>query len=133
MLTLPGMAQTPTALPTNAQEFEKQVGITPDQHNKIEAVGNKYKPQIEKVQSKYKPQFAQLQQQMQALQQKYMGLQQKYVAEIKPIATQQQKDIDALLTPQQREKIKQINQAVQQQRAAMSAGGAGGAGQPMHP
>src|SRR5436190_746817 len=89
LLTLPGMAQTPTALPANQADFEKQVGISTDQHNKIEAVGNKFKPQLKKIQDKYNPQFQQLQQQMKALQQKFVGLQQKAYAEAKPLLQQQ--------------------------------------------
>jgi chromosome segregation ATPase len=132
LLTLPGLAQTPTALPQSQAEFEKQVGITPDQKKKIEAVGNKYKPQVDKIQNKYKPQVEKIKQQMQALQVQMQGLQQKYMAEVKPIANQQEKDIENILTPQQREKVKQIQAAMQQQRNAMGGAGLmGGGGAPV--
>lgn len=129
LLTLPGMAQTPTAIPQNQAEFEKQLGITADQKKKMEAVGKKYKPQLEKLQTKYKPQVEQLQKQMVALQQQMVALQKKYVAEAQPLGTAQQKEIEGILTPAQRDKMKAIQAAVQQQRSAAGGGGMAPPGQ----
>ncbi|MDX1935446.1 MAG: hypothetical protein SFU56_22830 [Capsulimonadales bacterium] len=130
LLSLPGMAQTPTTIPTSQAEFEKQVGITADQKKRMDALNKKYQPQFAKIQNKYKPDFDKLQQQMQALQQKAMTLRQKMQTEANPLQQQMQKEADSILTPAQREKIKQINAAMQQQRSAMQGAGGGLPGQP---
>jgi Skp family chaperone for outer membrane proteins len=101
-------AQTP-GLPKSQAEFEKQIGLTADQKKKIEGLNQKYQPKIQAVQKKYEPEARKLQQQMAALQQKVQ-------TEMKPLADQYQKEMDAVLTPAQREKVKQIRQQVMQQQ-----------------
>jgi Spy/CpxP family protein refolding chaperone len=108
-------AQTPT-LPRSQAEFEQQVGLTADQKKKIEALKGKYQPKIQAVQKKYEPEARRLQQAIAALQQKANK-------ELKPLADQYQKEIDAILTPAQRAKIKQMNEA--QMKAMQQQGGGG--------
>jgi Spy/CpxP family protein refolding chaperone len=108
-------AQTP-GLPQSQAEFEKQINLTADQKKKIEGIGKKYQPKMMAIQKKYEPEARKLQQQL-------MALQQKANAEIKPVADQYQKEVDAILTPTQREKIKQIRAQIMQRGQPGAPGG----------
>ncbi|MBC8101092.1 MAG: hypothetical protein H7Z41_00710 [Cytophagales bacterium] len=102
--------------PSGQQQMEKELGITPQQKTKLDAIGKKYLPKLSAVQKKYTPQAQALQKQMVALQQKMQALNQKAFAEAKPTLDARQKEMDTVLTATQKAKIKQI-------QAAQSQGG----------
>jgi Spy/CpxP family protein refolding chaperone len=89
------------------QQMEKELGITAEQKKKLTTISNKYRPKLEALNKKYDPQFKALQKKMQQLQQKAM-------TEARPTLTAQQKEMDSVLTPAQKAKIKQM-QAGQRQ------------------
>jgi len=110
-----GQAQAPKAgaaptggmqLPRNQAEMDKQLGITADQKAKIEAAKKKYTPKAKALQT-----------QMIALQ-----------AQMRTLNTQYSKDMEAILTSTQKNKIKAMQQAAQaaqmQQQGGMMGGGA---------
>ena len=104
----PGMGGNPAQAQLQAQQqMEKELGITAQQKTKLTAISNKYRPKLEALNKKYDPQFKALQKKMQELQQKAM-------TEARPTLTAQQKEMDAVLTPAQKAKIKQM-QAGQRQ------------------
>jgi hypothetical protein len=103
----PGMGAAQAQMQAQ-QEMEKQLGITAQQKAKLTAISNKYRPKLVALNKKYEPQFK-------ALQKKMQDLQQKAMAEARPTLQAQQKEMDTVLTPAQRAKIKQM-QAGQLQR-----------------
>jgi Spy/CpxP family protein refolding chaperone len=115
-------AQTP-GLPRTQAEFEKQINLTADQKSKIETITKKYQPRIQAVTKKYEPEARKLQEQMVALQKKMVALNQKAATEAKPLTDQYQKEVDAILTPSQREKIKQIRSQLMQRGQPGAPGG----------
>ena len=86
------------------QDLEKQLGITTAQKNKIAA-----------IESKYRPQMAKIQEQMFKLRQQMISL-----------AADADKEVQAVLTPAQRDKIKKLEEA-QLKRLQSGQGPAGGA------
>ncbi|MES2460445.1 MAG: hypothetical protein V4671_07665 [Armatimonadota bacterium] len=105
----PGMGGNPAQAQLQAQQqMEKELGITAQQKAKLTTISNKYRPKLVALNKKYDPQFK-------ALQKKMQELQQKALTEAKPTLQAQQKEMDAILTPTQRAKIKQM-QAGQQGR-----------------
>lgn len=88
---------------------EKELGITAAQKSRITALRTKYQPQIQKIDKKYQPRVMALRKQM-------ADLQKQYVAEVKPIASKMDKEMEAILTPAQRTKIKQMQAAQRQQQ-----------------
>jgi hypothetical protein len=110
---------------TSQADFEKQLGITADQKQKMQVVDKKYNPQLQAIQKKYQPQAQKLQQQMIALQKQMQDLNKKAYTEAQPSLQKRQKEYEAILTPAQREKIKQIQQQAMQQRQGMMGGGPG--------
>lgn len=102
----PGMGGGSTQAQMQAQmqaqaQMEKQLGITAEQKAKLTSINTKYRPKLNALNKKYEPQFRALQKQIQALQQ-------KAITEARPTLQAQQKEMDAVLTPAQRAKIKQM-------------------------
>ena len=100
-------AQAQVAAQMAAQE--KELGITPQQKAKLTAISGKYRPKLVALNKKYDPQFR-------ALQAKMQELQKKAYAEAKPTLEAQQKEMDSVLTPAQKAKIKQMQAASMQRR-----------------
>ena len=100
-------AQAQMAAQMAAQE--KELGITPQQKAKLTAISGKYRPKLVSLNNKYDPQFR-------ALQVKMQELQKKAYAEAKPTLEAQQKEMDTVLTPAQKAKIKQMKAASMQRR-----------------
>lgn len=94
-------------LPRSQAEFEQQIGLTAAQKEKLKKIDARYKPQLEAIDKKYRPQFEALQKQLQALQVKAN-------AEVKPIMEKRGKEAQAVFTPAQMAKMKQIQAAMQQ-------------------
>jgi hypothetical protein len=136
--TLAGIAGL-TLLATNAKaqntqaEFEKQLGITPDQKQRMQAVDKKYNPQLQAISKKYQPQAQKLQQQLIALQKQMQDLNKKAFTEAQPTLQKRQKEYEAILTPTQKEKIKQMQAQAMQQQRMMGGGGGGVAAAPPKP
>jgi hypothetical protein len=122
-LTLLG-AGVQAQTPTSQADFEKQLGITPDQKQKMQVVDKKYNPQLQAIQKKYQPQAQKLQQQMIAIQKQMQALNQKAFTEAQPTLQKRQKEYEAILTAAQKSKIKELQQQAMQQRQSMM-GGAG--------
>lgn len=101
-------AQAPATAPRSQAEYDQQLALTPAQ-----------KKQIAGINDRYKPKFMALQAQFQAIQKQGMAL-----------SMARGKDMDALLTPTQRVKAKQIAAAMQSQREQMGRGGMPGGGGP---
>jgi len=112
---------------TSQADVEKQLGLTADQKQRMQAVDKKYNPQLQAISKKYQPQAQKLQQQMMQIQQQMQALQKKAFTEAQPYLEKLAKDIQAILTPAQQEKIKQMQAQAMQQRQMMGAGGGGGA------
>jgi uncharacterized protein with FMN-binding domain len=105
-------------MPRNEAEFEQQVGITAAQKSKINQINAKYKPQFDAINKKYRPKVEALQKQMQALQLQANN-------EVRPLAQKHSKEVEAVLSPAQRTKIKAIQQQAMSQRQGMMQGGGG--------
>ncbi len=96
----PGMGGSPAQAQMQAQQqMEKELGITAQQKTKLTSISNKYRPKLVALDKKYGPQFK-------ALQKKMQDLQQKAMTEARPTLQAQQKEMDAVLTPAQRAKLK---------------------------
>gem|GEM_PF-3393494 len=95
------------------EEFFKKIGVTAAQKSKIDAIQKKYEPSLEKINKKYEPRAKALQQQMAALQKKMMELQQEYGNEMRPVAQKMDKELEAVLTPAQRAKVKELQKQQQ--------------------
>lgn len=98
-------------LPKSSAELEKMLGLTPEQKKRIGVIDTKYNPKAKVVADKYAPQF-------QALQKQTIDLQKRYLTELKPILDQRGKEVEAVLTPQQREQIKKLDSQLKQRMAA---------------
>jgi hypothetical protein len=129
LLTASAKAQT-TPMPSSQADFEKQLGITPDQKQKMQAVDKKYNPQLQAISKKYQPQAQKLQQQMMAIQEQMQTLNKKAMTEAQPYLQKRAKEYETILTPAQRDKIKQLQQQAMQQRQMMMGGGAPGMAAP---
>ena len=99
-----GAAQAQMAAAQAAQE--KELGITSQQKTKLTAINAKYTPKLIALDKKYQPQFR-------ALQAKIQELQKKEFAEAKPTLDARKKEMDTVLTPAQKAKIKQQDAATQ--------------------
>jgi Spy/CpxP family protein refolding chaperone len=125
LLAAQAPAQTPN-LPRSQAEFEKMISLTADQKKKIEAVNKRYQPQLQSVGTKYRPQLAAIENKykpkVEALKKQMAELQKQAYGEARPILEQQQKEalpilqkqqkeIEGILTPAQRAKIKQMEEA----------------------
>jgi Spy/CpxP family protein refolding chaperone len=123
------------------------LGLTKEQRVKIEAIDKKYQPKTGAILKKYEPQIAPIKQQVQALEKKYkpridslqaefakeskplqdraIAIQNEANKEIKPLEEARRKDIEAILTPKQREQVKKIDaqrlKAMQAQQAQIAA------------
>ena len=128
----PGMGgQRPTAQQLKqmrdkqkAQAY-KELGVTPTQKTKLDAIENKYMPQLLALQKKYMakiqtnvaamkkkyPKQEQQQQAMQEMQPMMMKVQQQAMAEVKPVADKMERESMAVLTPAQRAKYKKMQAA----------------------
>ena len=76
------------------------------------------------LQKKYQPQAMQLQKQMLDLQKQMQALNAKVGTEAQPIMQARQKEVDAVLTAQQKAKIKQMQDAQMQMMRQQQMGGA---------
>lgn len=104
----PGGSAAQAQMAAQMAAQEKELGITPQQKTKITAINGKYTPKLTALNKKYDPQFR-------ALQAKIQELQKKAYTEAKPTLEARQKELDGVLTPAQKAKIKQM-QAAQMQR-----------------
>jgi ABC-type uncharacterized transport system substrate-binding protein len=115
LLALPLLAQQP-----KGKTLAEVLGLNADQKKKIEAIDKKYLPKVKSIGDKYKPQVAPLEQQMAALrkefeakakpiQEKAVALQKKANLELEPVMTARRKEVEAILTPAQREKVKKLD------------------------
>jgi 1-deoxy-D-xylulose 5-phosphate reductoisomerase len=127
------------------QSLADALGLNKAQRTKMEAIEKKYQPKAAAIMKKYEPQIVPIRQQVQVLEKKYKPrlsaiqaefakeakpLQDKAVAiqnqankELQPIQAARQKELEAVLTPAQREKVKKIDAArlkmLQAQQAKM--------------
>ena len=97
-------------LPKSSAELEKMLGLTPEQKKRIAAVDAKYNPKAKVIADKYSPQFQSMQKQM-------VALQKRYLTELKPVLDQRGKEVEAVLTPQQREQVKKLDSQLKQRAA----------------
>jgi Spy/CpxP family protein refolding chaperone len=121
------------------------LGLTKEQRVKLEAIDKKYQPKTGTIMKKYEPRIVPIRQQVQALEKKYkprisaiqaefakeskplqdqaIAIQNEANKELKPLEEARRKDIESVLTPAQREKVKKIDaqrlKALQAQQAAM--------------
>lgn len=90
------------AFPRNPDEVAKVLGLTAAQKKRIAAIDARYNPQAQTIGRKYQAQVAALQKQMAALQQSYLN-------DLKPLLAKRGKEVEAVLTPAQRERAKQLD------------------------
>ena len=121
------------------------LGLTKEQRIKFDAIEKKYQPKAKAIMAKYEPQIVPIRQKVQAMEKKYepritairqeftkeakplqdqaVAIQNKANLELKPIEEARRKELEALLTPAQREKVKKIDatrqKLLQDQLAAM--------------
>lgn len=107
-------------LPKSSAELEKMLGLTPEQKKRIAAIDGKYNPKAKGIADKYTPQF-------QAMQKQMVELQKRYLSELKPVLDQRGKEVEAVLTPQQREQVKKLDSQLKQRMSAAQKPPAGGA------
>jgi Spy/CpxP family protein refolding chaperone len=78
-------------------ELEKELKLTETQKKKWAEIISRYRPKVKDVQSKYAPKLAELQKQIRALNDKASS-------ELKPTLDARRRELDAVLTPEQRKK-----------------------------
>ena len=127
----PGMGSPPTAQQMKQMrdrqkvQFYKELGVTSAQKTKLDAIENKYMPQLMGMQKKYMtqvqtkmaavkkkyPKQEQQQQAMKEMQPFMMKVQQQAMTEVKPVADKMEKESMAVLTAAQRDKYKKMQAA----------------------
>lgn len=108
-IAVPASAQD--TFPRNSQEVEKALGLTAAQKKRIAEIDGRYNPQAQAIARKY-------QEQVQSLQKQMAALQKSYLTDLKPVLEKRGKEIEAVLTPQQRDKAKQLDIELRKRIAA---------------
>ena len=98
------------------EAFYQKIGLSAKQKSKITSIEKKYKPQVDGITKKYEPKAKRLQDQMIALQKQMAALQQQYQAEVRPVAQKMDKEFEAVLTPAQRTKVKEMQAQARKQQ-----------------
>ena len=115
VLVVPALAQvkkkpSPTKAVVGTQrtlqaELEKKLKLTATQKKKWAEILSRYRPKVKAVQEKYASKLAELRKQQRSLSD-------KATAELKPTLDARRKELDAVLTPEQRKKKESLNAAL---------------------
>jgi gas vesicle protein len=123
LLTLPVSAQSSKSTkPTTASQstlektLEKELKLSEAQKKKWSEINGRYRPKIKAVRDKFTPEQERLQKQLKALTT-------KMAAELKPTLDARRKELDQVLTPEQKKKKEALNAAL---RAAIQRRLSGG-------
>ena len=96
----------PTGQRRNLQaEIEKELKLTEAQKKKWTEIIGRYRPKVKAVQDKYAPKLEELRKQMRTLSSQASG-------ELKPTLDARRKELDAVLTPEQRKKKATLDAAL---------------------
>ena len=86
-------------------ELEKELKLTEAQKKKWTEIIGRYRPKVKAVQDKYAPKLEELRKQMRTLSSQASG-------ELKPTLDARRKELDAVLTPEQRKKKATLDAAL---------------------
>jgi Spy/CpxP family protein refolding chaperone len=113
----PVRAQDPGAQAEIAA-FQKSLNITAAQKAKFEAINKKYQPRVEALMAKFKPQQEKLMK-SKPTQQQMMALRSQMMKQMQPLMDGQRKESEAILTPDQRAKVKAFEAKMRAMQAKM--------------
>jgi hypothetical protein len=100
----PQPKSAPQAIGSSLQAIlEKELALTSEQQKKWATINSKYKPQLKTIDEKYKPQMDALLKQMQELRKTAR-------TEARPLLDARRKELDAILTPEQLKKKKELDE-----------------------